>query len=84
MKMLATMSFDTARRAESSQLIPQEQARIRELTEAGTVLALYLQADLARVWLVLQGDDETAIRQAIESLPLHGFITHLDLATLVA
>jgi Muconolactone delta-isomerase len=83
MQMLATLTFDPARRAETEPLIPHERARLKELTEAGTVLALYLQADLARVWLVLRSEDEAAIRQALESRPLYPYVAHLDLAALV-
>jgi muconolactone delta-isomerase len=82
MKMMATMTFDLAQRTETVPLIPREQARIRELTQAGTVLALYIEASLRRVWLVLQGADETAIRQALESLPLYPYVINLDLVAL--
>jgi Muconolactone delta-isomerase len=61
--------------------LERRREKLKELTEAGTVLALYIQADQGHVWLVLEGTDEGAMRQALESLPLYGYVTHLDLAT---
>jgi hypothetical protein len=82
MQMLVTLAFDPARAAEAAQHIPAERARIRELMGAGTVTALYVQADGSRAWLALQVADESEARQAIESLPLHPYIANLDLAPL--
>ncbi|MBA3826107.1 MAG: hypothetical protein H0X24_19680 [Ktedonobacterales bacterium] len=82
MKMLATITYDQARRAESMTHLAAEQARVKELTEAGTLLALYIQADLTHVWLVLQGPDEATLHQIITDLPLHPFVAQVDLVAL--
>ena len=84
MRMLATIMYDPTRRAESLTHLPAEQARVKELTDAGTLLALYVQADLSRAWLVLQGADEATLRQIVETLPLHDFVAQLDLAPLTS
>ena len=51
-------------------LVPDEQARVKELREQGIVEELFLAADRSRGWFVMQGDSEDAIREATASLPL--------------
>ena len=75
MMMMVTMVFDPARRAEIVTHVPAEQARIRELTGQGMVEALYIAQAQDRVWLVLQGETEEDVRQAVASLPLHAYAT---------
>jgi hypothetical protein len=48
----------------------------------GIVQQGYIQADLSRVWLVLEGDSESDLRRTIEGLPLHPYITHVDVAAI--
>ena len=55
-------------------LIPAEQARVGELVAKGTIQALYLAADNSRGWLVMSGDTQAQIEQAIASLPLHAYM----------
>ncbi len=75
MKMMVHFRFDPADAATIAPLIPAEQARIGELREAGTVEALYLAGNRAQGWLVLQGENEDAIAEALASLPLHPYMT---------
>ena len=73
--MMVTMTFDPARRAEIVAHVPAEQVRIRELTGQGMVEALYIAQAQDRVWLVLRGETEEDVRQAVASLPLHAYAT---------
>lgn len=70
MRMMATLTFDQHQRAAVTALIPAEQAAIRELIARGTVEAVYIAADQARVWVVLRGASEGEVRHALESLPM--------------
>jgi len=74
-KMMEHFRFDPADAAKIAPLIPAEQARTGELREAGTLEALYLAGDRAQSWLVLQGESEAAIADALASLPLHPYMT---------
>jgi muconolactone delta-isomerase len=56
-------------------LIPAEIARGKELDAQGIRLKLYVAADQSRAWQVYQGDTEADVRKAVESLPLHPFVT---------
>jgi muconolactone delta-isomerase len=83
MKIMATMVFDPARRAEIVARVPAEQARVRELAAQGTVETLYLAQAQDRVWLVLNVATEDEAQRILESLPLHPYAT-VDLAPLAA
>jgi muconolactone delta-isomerase len=56
-------------------LIPAEIARGKELDAQGIRLKLYVAADQSGAWQIYQGDTEADVRKAIESLPLHPFVT---------
>jgi muconolactone delta-isomerase len=81
MKVMVTMAFDPARRAEIMEWVPAEQARVRELRAVGMLEALYLAEAQDRVWLVLSAETEGEARRILESLPLHAYAT-IDLAPL--
>lgn len=70
---MVTMTFDTTRRAEIAAHIPAERVRIRELMADGTVEALYIAETEGRVWLVVRGETEDAVRQIVQALPLHAY-----------
>lgn len=55
-------------------LLPAEQARVGELVAQGTIQALYLAADSSRGWLVMAGDTQAQVDEAIASLPLHPYM----------
>jgi muconolactone delta-isomerase len=55
-------------------LIPAEQARAKELEDAGQLQSVLLAADRSRGWLLMQCDSDDAVRTAVESLPLHPFM----------
>ena len=56
-------------------LIPAEIARGKELDAQGIRLKLYVAAAQSGAWQVYQGNTEADVRKAIESLPLHPFVT---------
>jgi muconolactone delta-isomerase len=81
MKVMVTMTFDPARRAEIVAHVPAEQARVRELMAQGAIDALHIAQAQDRVWLVLSVETEDEARRLLESLPLHAYAT-VDLAAL--
>jgi len=56
-------------------LIPAEIARGRELDAQGLRLQLLVAADRSGAWQVYRADSLATVQQAIESLPLHPFVT---------
>jgi muconolactone delta-isomerase len=54
-------------------LIPAEVARSLELKEQGLLEASYRAADQSYTWLVLRGESEVVLQDALESLPLYPF-----------
>ena len=62
-------------------LVPDEQARVRELREQGVVEDLFLAADRSRGWFVMRGGSEDDVREATASLPLSRFweVTHTEI-----
>ncbi len=55
-------------------LVPAEQARIAELAAQGAIQALYLAADNSIGWLLMAGESQQAVEQALSSLPLHPYM----------
>jgi len=55
---------------EVQELVPAEQARVKELKEEGILEDLFLAADRSRGWLVMRGESEGEAREAAASLPL--------------
>ena len=77
MQFMATISLDSARRAEVERLIPAESRRVRELQQQGVLDALYVpdgSGPPTSLWVVLSGDSREAIQRVIESLPLYPFM----------
>jgi hypothetical protein len=58
--------------AEVAALIPDEQARVRELIRANLLTEVLIVEGRRTVFLKWQGQ-ESEVRQALESLPLHKF-----------
>src|SRR5260370_26118735 len=82
MKWLVTVRFVHGQREERSALLPAEQAHVRELTAQGVIEAIHVPVDRSRVWLVMQGESQDRIEQALASLPLYPYMA-LDLAPLL-
>ena len=84
MQFMASISFDTARRGEVEQLLPAEQARVRELQQQGVLDALYVpdgSGAPAGLWVVFNGDSRDAVQRVIEDLPLYPYM-QVDLTPL--
>ena len=75
MKYLVTSMFNQAPTDSILALIPAEIARGKELDAQGIRLKLYVAADQSGAWQIYQGDTPADVQQAIESLPLHPFVT---------
>jgi muconolactone delta-isomerase len=73
MKIMVSTGFQGSS-AEIQALIPQEQAHIKALMEREIVEALYISADRSHVWIVMQGESEEQVRQALQSLPLYPYM----------
>ena len=74
MEFMVSASFRPEDREEVAACIPQEQMRIRALSEQGIVEALYISADRLRVWIVMRGESQDQVQKALESLPLHSYM----------
>jgi muconolactone delta-isomerase len=75
MRFFVETKFKQAPTDEILGLIPAEIARGRELDAQGLRLQLLVAADRSSAWQVYQADSLATIQQAIESLPLHPFVT---------
>ena len=53
-----------------SPLVPAESARLAELVRTGVVEHVWLKADWSGAVLVLAGEDESAARAVVDSLPI--------------
>ena len=74
MEYMVSASFRPEDQQEIAARVPQEQLRIRALSEQGIVEALYISADRLRVWIVMRGESQDQVQKALESLPLHPYM----------
>ena len=82
MKWMVTVRFVHGQREERAALLPAEQAHVRELTAQGVIEAIHVPVDRSRVWLLMQGESQDRIEQALASLPLYPYMA-LELAPLL-
>ena len=73
MKFMVSTGFQGSAE-EIGTFIPQEQAHIKTMRDSGIVEALYISSDRSHVWIVMQGESEKLVRQALQSLPLYPFM----------
>ena len=75
MIFMVTMRFHADDPEVFRALVPQEQAHVRELTEQGTIHALYLAADGSSGWMVMRGNAEEDIESLLTNFPLRPHMT---------
>jgi muconolactone delta-isomerase len=79
---MVSFTFVPGHQAEVTALIPQEQAHVKVLKEAGTIEALYLSYENGgRGWIVMKGASKEEVQKALEAFPLHPYMM-LEIATL--
>jgi muconolactone delta-isomerase len=55
-------------------LLPREQEIITEWEKDGTLLASYIKADIAGIYLVLMADDKTDADRKLSTLPYYPYM----------
>lgn len=55
-------------------LLPKEQQMIKEWQDNGTLLAYYIKADTAGIYLVLNADDKAAADKMLSTLPYYPYM----------
>jgi muconolactone delta-isomerase len=82
MRYLVTVSFAQGQQDAIAAHMPAEQTHVRELMEQGVIEAINIAADRSRVWLVMQGESEDHVRQAMTAFPLYPYM-ELEVAPLL-
>lgn len=84
MQFMASIRFDPSHRDDIQRAMPAEQARVRELQQAGQLEALYVPdaAGPTGVWVIFNGDSRESVNRIIESLPLYPYM-HVELTPLL-
>ena len=62
-------------------LLPKEQEMIREWEVNGTLLASYIKADTAGIYLVLLAEDKSDVDKKLSTLPYYPYMK-IDIMTL--
>ena len=55
-------------------LLPREQEIIKEWEKEGTLLASYIKADIAGIYLVLMAEDKTDADKRLSTLPYYPYM----------
>jgi muconolactone delta-isomerase len=74
MKWLVSVRFVQGQQEERAALLPAEMAHVRGLMAQGVIEAIHVRVDQSRVWLVMQGESQDHIQQALASLPLYPYM----------
>jgi muconolactone delta-isomerase len=80
-RFLVSETFITPPTKEVLELIPAEQARVKELTEQGLLEAIYVGADRVHVWMIWNCESQAQLEDLHKTLPLHDYL-HSDSALL--
>lgn len=56
------------------QLLPKEQEIIKQWEENGSLLASYIKADTAGIYLVLMADDKSDVDKKLSTLPYYPYM----------
>ena len=70
-KYMVDMVVSGLTQDEIKAIIPAEGAMVRELTEAGVILALYVKADFSGAYVVAQAADPDSLKQELSRLPMY-------------
>ena len=71
MRFLTKETFKAPPTADVQALIPAERAKVKELTEQGLIVAVYVAADQSGAWMVWNVDSQAALEETHNTLPLH-------------
>ena len=74
MRFLTTETFKAPPTAEVQALMPAEIAKVKQLTEQGLIVAVYVAADLSSAWVVWNVDSQAALEETHKTLPLHPYV----------
>ena len=74
MRSMITIQLDMQHREEIAALVPQERAYVSELQSKGTIEALYMSANRTGFWLVMRGESQEQIQQALSAFPLYPYM----------
>ena len=74
MRSMITIQLDMQHREEITALVPQERAYVSELMSKGTIEAIYMSANRSGFWLVMRGESQEQIQQALSTFPLYPYM----------
>jgi muconolactone delta-isomerase len=74
MRSMITIQLDMQHREEIAALVPQERAYVSELLSKGTIEALYMSANRTGFWLVMRGESQEQLQQALSAFPLYPYM----------
>ena len=74
MRFLTKETFKGQPTAEVKALIPDEQARVKELAQQGIVEAAYAAADSSAMWLIWNCESQDALADLHKTLPMHDYL----------
>jgi hypothetical protein len=63
--------------------IPEHRAFINNLLSEHVIEAYAISADRSRGWVIINGDDEAAVRTIVEQFPLHPYFQAVEIDELL-
>ena len=83
MKFMVSIQFRSEDQAKITPLVPQEQARGKELMEQGVLEVLYSSSDNSHYWLLMKSASRDQLQMYLESFPLYSYYRQLEVTALV-
>lgn len=76
MRWMVSIKFNPEQRASIAPLVPSEQEHIKELMGKKEVEAIYISNERFAVWLVMPGNTQDEVEQALKTFPLYPYMQY--------
>ena len=76
MRWMVSIKFDSEQRASIAPLIPAEQEHVKELLGKKALEAIYISNERFIVWLVMPGNSQDEVEQALKTFPLYPYMQY--------
>ncbi len=76
MRWMVTIKFNPEQRASIGPLVPAEQEHVKTLMSKKELDAIYISNERLTVWLVMPGDSQDEVEQALKAFPLYPYMQY--------
>jgi len=71
---MVSIKFDSEQLTSVAPLVPKEQEHVKELVGKKALEAIYISNERFAVWLVMPGNSQDQVEQALKAFPLYPYM----------